>query len=281
MGSIPIRGIFCFLPPRSPTRRPRGGDVDAPDAPVAARELAGHRGDASGFRGVGTSLVFVSVFFLCRLVFRESARRTSRAVFASVRLEVGPLFVSRRLYAEATGTARSKAGAAKTLEASLYRRRDDERILLVDVGNAFDFLHPRARAGVKNQTRYRRRPKGSFRHRAGGKETPPKSSPRPLSNALFPSLQRKDDATRTVVRPPNERTRKPRETFVAHSPEKLNDKEKKRKRKQGWCPRRENPTRLLDAPRARARRPARRVRRRRRLADASSGSAAAKNKRYL
>jgi hypothetical protein len=106
----------------------------------------GHRGDASGFRGVGTSLVFVSVFFLFRLVFRESARRTSRAVFASVRLEVGPPFVSRRLYAEATGTARSKAGAAKTLEASLYRRRDDERILLVDVGNAFDFLHPRARA---------------------------------------------------------------------------------------------------------------------------------------
>ena len=69
VGSIPIRGIFCFLPPCSPTRRPRGGDVDAPDAPVAARELAGIEETRRVFAAWAPALFSFPFFFLFRLFF--------------------------------------------------------------------------------------------------------------------------------------------------------------------------------------------------------------------
>lgn len=110
VGSIPIRGIFCFLPPRPPTTRPRGGDVDAPDAPVAARELAGIEETRRVFAAWAPALFSFPFFFFFVLFFAPSARRTSRArsaVFASVRGEVAPPRVSRRRHAEAAGRARS------------------------------------------------------------------------------------------------------------------------------------------------------------------------------
>jgi hypothetical protein len=159
------------LAPRPPTRRPRGGDVDAPDAPVVARELAGIEETRRVFAAWAPALFSFPFFFFFVCFSGERATNVSRG-FRVRSFRGRTPFVSRRLYAEATGTARSEAGAAKTLEASLYRRRDDERILLVDVGNAFDFLHPRARAS-----------KAASRRRASSREdtsftrTDPHSTP--------------------------------------------------------------------------------------------------------
>ena len=152
---------------------------------------------------------------------------------------------------------------------------------------AEDLLEPtRARAGVKKQTLYATSTDPFVIAPAVKRRLPVFAAP--AKNALFPSLQRDDDATLAVVRPPRERTRKPRKPSRARRSSRARREKRKTKRKRKKT---ETKTRLVPTPRkpdasprcprARARRPARRVRRRRRLADASSGGAAAKNKRYL
>lgn len=151
VGSIPIRGIFCFLPPRPPTTRPRGGDVDAPDAPVAARELAGIEETRRVFAAWAPALFSFPFFFFFVLFFAPSARRTSRARRFS---RFSRPFAGRSHHRECRVVVTLKRREERVLrgrgedgEASLYRRRDDERIGRRRV--AFVFLHPRARASAR------------------------------------------------------------------------------------------------------------------------------------